>query len=171
MIKHYYLTPTNNCSLGSKKKKKIFDIYESFINDINKKILKNINIGEVDSITHQILCKINDFKKIDINFENNPYYIAMKLLLKEIDIEYKFKIYKDDIFRLTNEINHLKENCINNSNNFSVEQKHGIQVDCDIKIEYVQYIIKYGIPDDGIFEPSKLNELRIELGIYVHHNC
>ncbi len=33
-----------------------------------------------------------------------------------------------------------------------------------IKVEYMEYIKRYGPPTDGIFDPVKLEELRIELG-------
>lgn len=34
-----------------------------------------------------------------------------------------------------------------------------------VKYEYVEYITRYGPPDDGIFDPLKLEQLRKELNI------
>jgi hypothetical protein len=34
-----------------------------------------------------------------------------------------------------------------------------------IKREYIEYIKRYGSPDDGIFDPVKLELLRVEFGI------
>lgn len=34
-----------------------------------------------------------------------------------------------------------------------------------VKYEYIEYITRYGPPDDGIFDPDKLISIRTELGI------
>jgi hypothetical protein len=33
-----------------------------------------------------------------------------------------------------------------------------------VKVEYMEYLKRYGPPEDGIFDPVKLEQLRIELG-------
>ena len=39
------------------------------------------------------------------------------------------------------------------------------QMTLGVKYEYIEYITRYGPPDDGIFDPDKLNKIRSELGI------
>ncbi len=34
-----------------------------------------------------------------------------------------------------------------------------------VKMEYIEYIRRFGPPDNGVFDPCKLEELRCELGI------
>jgi hypothetical protein len=34
-----------------------------------------------------------------------------------------------------------------------------------VKMEYIEYIRRFGPPDNGVFEPCKLEDLRKELGI------
>jgi hypothetical protein len=39
------------------------------------------------------------------------------------------------------------------------------QMTLDIKYEYVEYIKRYGPPENGIFDETKLAALRVELGL------
>jgi hypothetical protein len=39
------------------------------------------------------------------------------------------------------------------------------KMNLEVKYEYIEYITRYGPPIDGIFDETKLAELRVELGL------
>lgn len=146
--------------------------YQKFITSINKQLLLGgIPLANVNKTAYDIQTMINQLKQEDINYLNNDYYIAMKVLLKDLDVEYKIKLLKEDILCLANQVASLTEEnvklktCCNDNKMYTPGEQHGIVANCAFKMEYIIYIQRYGVPEDGIFLPSLLSEIIIELGL------
>lgn len=145
--------------------------YQKFITDVNKQILANIPLNRIPVVSYDILNMINQLKKEDPSWMTNDYYFMMKVLLKDLDSEYKIKLLKEDILNLANQVSSLTEEniklkeCCKDHMMYTPGEQHGIVANCAFKMEYIIYIQRYGVPEDGIFLPSLLNEIIQELGL------
>jgi len=63
----------------------------------------------------------------------------------------------DDITGPTGIINIVRQQVFNISS-FGTGLKAGMKAGLEVKQNYLQYIIKYGVPADGIFDPELLAE-------------
>ena len=129
-----------------------YNIYTKEINEIN---INFINGGDQTKLIKSIdllLKKMNLFK----DKENYNNYIPLQNLFLFID-----NIYKK------NKLNKLLENKKINEDNIILDNKKilitkNINIIADIKInkEFINYIKKHGLPENGIFLPSKLYLLK-----------
>lgn len=166
--KLYYEAYVNNGGNGGDPNNK----YQKFITDINKQLLVGgIPLNRINIVSLDIQNMINQLKQEDINYLNNDYYIAMKVLLKDLDTEYRIKLLKEDILNLANQVACLTEEnlklkeCCGDNLMYTPGEQHGIVANCAFKMEYIIYIQRYGVPEDGVFLPSLLNEIIVELGL------
>lgn len=143
--------------------------YQIFINNINSRLFSNdINSTNINYFIGEIQKNINTLMTEDPQYLTNPYYIAMMLLIKYLDYEYTINILKEDIQNmsiqlttLTLENNEYKLYCVCNRRNMYVPgEQHGIVANASIAMEYIKYIELYGVPDDGIFLPSLLYDIK-----------
>jgi hypothetical protein len=73
---------------------------------------------------------------------------------------------KNMAISINNRINELKNNsCKTYSKAFIFAAVDVPKMTIGVKQEYIIYITRYGPPDNGIFDPDKLELLRAELGI------
>jgi hypothetical protein len=129
-----------------------YNIYTKEINEIN---INFINGGDQTKLIKSIdllLKKMNLFK----DKENYNNYIPLQNLFLFIDNSYK-----------KNKLNKLLENKKINEDNIILDNKKilitkNINIIADIKInkEFINYIKKHGLPENGIFLPSKLYLLK-----------
>lgn len=141
----------------------IVDKYELFIYNSNKQLLQGINSNYIDAFTISVLKIVNDVKKDYIDYVNNKYYIALQVILNQIDLINKYKLTLDDNTRLIAEnLALINKPCNCNVIEYTIEPQIGIVANAAIKMEYIIYIQLYGVPDDGIFNPSLLNAIKIE---------
>lgn len=139
------------------------DRYDKEIMDLrkivsNESLFFNYGIVTPDPIfVTNIINKINDLmKKMKIynNYENNKSYIILSDMLNELDYYKEKNILQDEKNILQDEIDRLKK----------VVQGHGanaqtftaIEINTVIKVDYAKYIIHFGVPEDGIFDPLLL---------------
>jgi hypothetical protein len=143
--------------------------YQIFINNVNLKIFNNqIDSSNINTYITSVQNMINTLISEDKSYLTNPYYIAMMLLLRNLDYEYTISVLKEDIQNLsiqlntlTIELNEYKTCCTCAGRKMYVEGEiHGIVANASIAMEYIKYIELYGVPDDGIFLPSLLNEIK-----------
>lgn len=74
------------------------------------------------------------------------------------DYDVKDREYKDEIESLKAQILELQQRPCN-GNGKSVMTPIDLNTHCQIKSEYLLYMERYGVPEDGIFLPSLLEEL------------
>jgi hypothetical protein len=143
--------------------------YQIFIDNVNSRIFSNgINSTNINYFIGEIQKNINTLISEDPKYLTNPYYIAMMLLIKYLDYEYTINILKEDIQNMTiqlttliQENNEYKLYCVCNRRNMYVPgEQHGIVANASIAMEYIKYIELYGVPDDGIFLPSLLYDIK-----------
>jgi translation initiation factor 1 (eIF-1/SUI1) len=79
------------------------------------------------------------------------------------DYDMKDREYKDEIENLKIRIIELEERPCATRSKVS-RTAISINTECKIKMEYILYIQRYGLPEDGIFLPSLLEELANECG-------
>ena len=145
--------------------------YQKFITKTSKEMLGNIPLIKIPQTSYDIQTMINKLKKEDPNYLQSDYYYTMKVLQKDLDSEYKIKLLKEDILNLANQVACLTEEnlklkeCCKNHKMYTPGEQHGIVANCAFKMEYIIYIQRYGVPEDGVFLPSLLNEIIIELGL------
>lgn len=89
---------------------------------------------------------------------NNPGYMLIDTIEKLFII---YNNYENVIENKNAEIKQLMDN-MNTSNNVQgfIDNVIEFKVDSTINTAYIQYIIKYGPPSDGIFIESLLDEFR-----------
>lgn len=89
---------------------------------------------------------------------NNPGYMLIDTIEKLLII---YNNYENIIEKKNEEIKQLMENMnpVNNVQGF-INNVIEFKVDSTINNAYLQYIIKYGPPSDGIFLESLLDEFR-----------
>lgn len=88
---------------------------------------------------------------------------AFKNILTIInDYDVKDREYKDEIKNLNERIRQLEnKQCITGARK-TIDEPIDLNYNCVIKQEYILYIMRYGVPEDGIFLPSLLEELAAE---------
>ena len=148
--------------------------YQIFINNMNKILFNNqVDSTNVNQYVTNVQNMINMLKTEDPLYLNNPYYIAMMLILRELDYEYRIKILEEDIYNMSvqlnvvnQELNKYKLTCTcNGISMYSPGEQHGIVANASISMVYIKYIELYGVPDDGIFLPSLLNQIQIDYNL------
>jgi len=148
--------------------------YQIFINSINKLLFDNqINYSNINTYVTSVQNMIDTLKSEDTNYINNPYYIAMMLLLRQLDYEYKIQILQEDLQNLSIQYNIIVQQnieyttyctCGGRMQAFAPGYEYGIVANADISMAYIKYIEVYGVPDDGIFLPSLLNQIKLTYG-------
>ena len=125
------------------------NIYIKEITEINKKFIQGVdNIILMKSIDN-LLNKMNLMK----DFQNYKTYLPLKNLL--IYIDNNFTRCKEE------EILEIKEKEVESiivSDNKEVFITNKINIESNLKLnqDYIKYIKEYGLPENGIFLPSKL---------------
>ena len=161
---NYYSIPNKSNNMNSSSNEDD-ELYNDFIITISKKIIANLPQSQIEQLLFNILTKLNAIKKSDINYLTNEYYIKFCVLQKAIDSLNKLIIYKQEIIDLETENAKLKLECAARAASFVMEEPLGLEIDCGIKVEYIKYIEQYGFPDDGVFDLSKLVEIKATLGM------
>ena len=145
-------------------------------------VTKNTLFG----LSFQILQRMNDlsFEQInqyiaDINSRRSLYIepvsqinlnkdsLIAELTNKLLDSKYKYlDIYQslqNALSRIT-ELGVLLNSCVcDGGKSFSSQMEIDLTVNTSIKEEYVLYIMKHGMPNDGVFLPTLLEEIRQEM--------
>jgi hypothetical protein len=132
------------------------DMYEKEIMDL-RKIVANESLfagyGVVSptptSITN-IIDKINNLMRkmrICCHYEDNKLYMILDDLLSEIDCYKKKNILQAEIDRLKK---------IVQENGSHAQTFTSVNINTVIKANYTKYIIHFGVPKDGIFDPLLL---------------
>jgi len=63
-------------------------------------------------------------------------------------------------------IERIKEDCVpRQASGFFLAEITAPQMTLGVKYEYIEYIKRYGPPEDGVFDETLLNKLREEMGI------
>jgi hypothetical protein len=141
------------------------ELYDDFIMTISKKIIANLPQSQMEQLLFSILTKLNTIKKESFNYQTNEHYIELCVLQKAIDSLNKLIIYKKEIIDLETENAKLKLECAARAASIVMDESLGLEIDCGIKVEYIKYIEQYGFPDDGVFDLSKLVEIKATLGM------
>ena len=145
-------------------------------------VTKNTLLG----LSFQILQRMNDlsFEQInqyiaDINARRSLYIepisqinldkdsLIAELTNKLLDSKYKYlDIYQslqNALARIT-ELTTLLNSCVcDGGKSFNSQMEIDLTVNTGIKEEYVLYIMKHGMPCDGVFLPTLLEEIRQEI--------
>ena len=169
----FYKTPTQQ-SGGNGSGTTVPNKYQIFINAMNKKIFNNeINSTNINTNITDVQRMIDMIKTEDKFYQTNPYYIAMMLLLRMMDYEYRIQILEEDIHNMNVQITNLtlQNNeyttyctCGGRNAAYTPGEQYGIVINTGISPAYIKYIELYGVPDDGIFLPSLLYQITIEYG-------
>ena len=164
--RNYYSILNNNINNNNNNNNnEEAELYDSFIITISKQIIANLPQSQMEQLLFNILTKINAIKKKHFNYQSNENYIELCILQKTIDSLNKLIIYKQEIINLETENAKLKLECAARAASIVMEEPLGLEIDCGIKVEYIKYIEEYGFPDDGIFDLSKLVEIKTTLGL------
>ena len=170
----FYKAPTNTNGGTTTTPTDTTNKYQIFINNMNKILFNNqVDSTNVNKYVTDVQNMINMLKTEDPNYLTNPYYIAMMLILRELDYEYRIKILEEDIYNMSvqlsiinKELNNYKLYCTcNGTSMFSPGEQHGIVANATISMVYIKYIELYGVPDDGIFLPSLLNQIQLDYNL------
>ena len=86
------------------------------------------------------------------NFSNN----LIDLIYDDLYEQLKIDDYLSTIEALTQQVEELKKH--KTEIGMQSIQSHSLKIDAVIKTDYIKYIMKYGVPEDGIFIPSRLAE-------------
>lgn len=141
----------------------IINKYEQFIFNANKQLLQGISSSYMDTFLIGVLNMINEVKQVFIDYTNNKYYVALQVILRQVDLLNRNKYLVDENTRLIAEnLYLLNKPCNCNIVEFTIEPKIGIIANTAIKMEYIIYIQLYGVPDDGIFNISLLNQIKLQ---------
>lgn len=138
------------------------------IKEVQKKLPDNINLDEIDAYTIELLRYAIRMEELDRNHMNSLVYLQLKGLLEQLDNNNRLLLLQNEIDRLNNLVNELQNElaeCSNDGKKKFIDQEIGFNKNTEIKTEYIKYMIEYGVPEDGIFDPSKLNRIKIELGL------
>ncbi len=130
------------------------DMYEKEIMDLrkivgNESLFADYGATTPTSVTN-IINKINNLMRkmrICCHYENNKLYIILGDLLSEIDCYKKKNILQDEIDRLKKVVQ---------AHGANAQTFTGVEINTIIKANYVKYIIHFGVPEDGIFDPLLL---------------
>jgi hypothetical protein len=139
----------------------------SLMKKIQKELLDGINFDDINQYTIDLLRTADRLEKLDSNYLNNYTYLQIYGLLEQLDNNNRLILLKNEIDRLEDENTNLKEQldeCERKDKHKFIDQSIGLNIDTELKIEYLRYVIDYGMPEDGIFDPSKLNKIRMDLG-------
>lgn len=123
-----------------------YNIYTREINEINNNFINGAEPTKLIERTHHLLSKMNLLK----DKENYYNYFPLKNLFLVIDNNYKKVQLAKIVNTKINETISLDENKIL-FNNDTV-----LSIDININNDYIKYILEYGLPDHGLFLPSKL---------------
>lgn len=133
-----------------------YNIYTKEINEINLQFIEGSDNNKLIQSIDVLLKKMNLFK----DKENYNNYLPLKNLFLFIDSSYKKK--------KLNKINKVLENkniieeqlLVDRENTFFITNNITINTDIKINKEFIDYIKEYGLPENGIFLPSKLYLLK-----------
>lgn len=125
-----------------------FDI-KSFDKDIVLRIARSIqqsgsSLGNIDTVSNTLdyyLNTLNTVQKLISLYEDNRDCKAQKEKLKE------YETILNNINKLSERINELRKQL-----KMIPDQNISMTVVPEIKKEYLEYILKYGYPEDGIFD-------------------
>ena len=141
----------------------IVDKYEQFIYNANKQLLQGLSSSNIDAFTISVLAMMEDVKQTFVDYTNNKYYVALQVILNQIDLINRNQFLVTENNRLVAENLYLiNKPCNCNIVDFTIEPKIGIYANAAIKKEYIIYVQLYGVPDDGIFNPSLLNQIKLQ---------
>ena len=110
-----------------------------------------------------------DVKSISLDtIINDPYFYLVYYSYTIADYQYVHLQLKRSLnMAIQKNIDLINERCYNDQR-FSIRNHVGLQMNAQIKMEYLKYIKYYGIPSDGLFLPSILE--RIKYGLINEEN-
>jgi hypothetical protein len=168
-LKPYYTPLVASTGAGSGQGTSSGDpILDDLLRTVEKKLLTYISFEEINFYSIELIKYSNKIENSDPNYMNNGAYLEINVVLNQIDNQNRLNLLNTEVNNLRTDNQDLRnqlEACGCYGNHTMLDEKHGINIDTAIKVEYLQYIIEYGIPDDGIFDPSKLNRIKLNLGI------
>jgi len=156
----YYLLmyPTNKNAVfyphnKNKSNKKQFyystkNIYIKEITKINKKFIQGADNSKLMKSIDNLLNRMNLLK----DFQNYNTYLPLKNLLIYIDNDFT-RSKEREILEIKDTVDIIPD-----SDNKEVFITDKINIESNIKLnqDYIKYIKEYGLPENGIFLPSKL---------------
>jgi hypothetical protein len=123
-----------------------YNIYTKEINEINNNFINGTDPIKLIETTDALLSKMNLLK----DKENYYNYLPLKNFFLVIDNNYKKVKLNKLVNNKINEKFSLDENKILFSNDIV------LTTNINIKKDYIKYILEYGLPEQGLFLPSKL---------------
>lgn len=79
-----------------------------------------------------------------------------------VDLDYRYQAATEEVANLQTQVQNLIENCENGGGGGGLGRATGIQTFAEfalntvIRPEYLRYIQRYGVPEDGVFKPTLL---------------
>lgn len=124
------------------------NIYIKEINEINNKFIQGADNTKLMKSIDNLLNRMNLMK----DFQNYNTYLPLKNLLIYIDNDFT-KSKEKEILEIKDKVD-----IITVSDNKEVFITDKINIESNIKLnpDYIKYIKEYGLPENGIFLPSKL---------------
>jgi hypothetical protein len=127
----------------------------------------NIITGYLNNVKLYVIQFENILRKIQIlinkhkvfkNYKRYSSYLALQNLLIKMDT----LIYEKDLQKkYDNLVISCEQHSINICTKKTDNSQVSLQIETVIKIEYFHYILKYGLPKDGLFLPSLLAEFLV----------
>jgi hypothetical protein len=144
--------------------------YDTFVYNSNNLLLSNSSNEQLLKLSEDVSYVMEEMKESISNYQTDKNYVALSVINLQIDSQYRYNLLnqdnqnlKDQIVLLQNELNNAT---LNNKNTFSFPDiSHSITYQSTILPEYVEYLKLYSSSFDGIFDPTKLDEIRRRLNI------
>jgi hypothetical protein len=126
---------------------------------INNQIETITDKTMVDPLLCDLIEKMELIKNKKSDYMCDPDYICLLSLKNGLDTVYKAIICEEQLEDFKAETYKLQKEISQYYGVIAIRESIGLNIDCGIKTEYLKYIELYGVPLDGIFDPSKLMEL------------
>jgi hypothetical protein len=123
-----------------------YSVYTKEINEINTNFINGADPLKLIETIDKLLSKMNLLK----NKENYYNYLPLKNLFLLIDNNYK----KEKLAKLVN--NKINEKISLDENKILFTNDIVLSTNININKDYIKYILEYGLPEHGLFLPSKL---------------
>ena len=142
-------------------------IIPDFVSPYNHKQYAEINKNIHNGLFDKYLC-IADNKKYKKTYVATIVKETLHLIQSHILCDTENEELKQKIIALNKKIAELESRHNNKKSLLNIKTE--LKVDITIDEVYIIYIDIYGLPDDGVFEPHKLDHIRHELEEKHHHH-
>lgn len=144
--------------------------YDEFVYNSNNLLLSSPSNEQLLKLSEDISYVMEEMKESISNYQTDKNYIALSVINLQINAQYRYNLLNQDNQSLRDQIillqNDLKNSTTNNQNTYTLQnQTHEYTFNATILPEYIEYLKLYGSTFDGIFDPTKLDEIRRRLNI------